>query len=174
MPMQAHDAVDPIRPVFVELPIVVFAAIAGALIGHAIFGDVAWYRAAFVASAIGIVTAIAAVVPAVADLVGVAAGRWRALGRGHAVCNVIALLACSAASATIYTSYARFHELDDTAPLALALVGLAATITAAWLGWMMSALFERAPLRVWPGCGPVCPPPVASELVSRLPSPRRG
>jgi hypothetical protein len=169
MPMQARVAIDPIRPVFVEVPIVVYAAIAGALIGHAIFGDVAWYRAAFIASAVGIFIAIVAVVPAVVDLVGVTASRWRTLGRRHAACNVIALLACSATSATIYSSYAQVHHLDDTAPLALVLVGLAAAIVAAWLGWMMGALLDLRRGRAFARSSAF-----ASELVARLPSPRRG
>src|SRR6185437_16942429 len=114
MPLQARVAVDPVRSVLSELPIVVHAATAVALIGHAISGDVAWYRAALISSVAGIVAAIVAAVPALADIVGLAASPWRSLGRRLAACNAVAVVACSAASATIYTSYARVHELDDS------------------------------------------------------------
>ena len=94
------------------------------------------------------------------DLVAlVATPRWRSLGRRHALCNVTSLVAFSAAFATLYSNYARVHELGDTTPLLLSLVGLGAAVATAWLGWTMLALLGiQAP---------------SHELVRRLPLPRR-
>jgi uncharacterized membrane protein len=166
MATHARIATDPIHPMLVEFPIVLYTATVVALIGHAITGEVFWYRAAMYASGASIATSIIAVVPAIVDLIGLSStSRWRRLGLRHALCNVVAVVAFSAAGATIYSNYARIHQLGDAAPLVLALTGLAAAITAAWLGWtMVASLGARlSSLR----------DAVGHELVLRLPSPRR-
>jgi uncharacterized membrane protein len=176
MPVHARVAIDPTHPVLVELPIVLYAATVVALVGHAIGGDVSWYRAALCASAASVAVAIVAVVPAIADLVGLSASdRWRTLGVRHAACNVVALIAFAAAGATIYSNYARVHELGDTAPLALAGVGLVAAIVSAWLGWMMIALLGARIANARLANARIARARMASvdELVTRLPSPRR-
>lgn len=161
MPVHARVATDPIHPLLVEFPIVLYAATVATLIGHAIGGDASWYRAALYASAASVVMAIVAVVPSIVDLVTLSpAPPVRALGRRHAACNVAALIVFSAAFATILSNYVRTRQLGDTAPLVLASIGLAAAIAAAWLGWAMM-LAARGPQ------------PLSHELVRRLPTPRR-
>jgi uncharacterized membrane protein len=166
MATHARIATDPIHPMLVEFPIVLYTATVVALLGHAISGDAFWYRAAMYASCASIAIAIIVVVPAIVDLIGLSStSRWRRLGLRHAVCNVAALVAFSAAGATIFSNYALLHELGDFAPLVLTVAGLAAAITAAWLGWsMVASLGTRlSSLRA----------AVDHELVLRLPSPRR-
>ncbi len=166
MATHARIATDPIHPMLVEFPIVLYTATVVALLGHALTGEAFWYRAAMFASIASIAIAVVAVVPAIVDLIGLSStSRWRRLGLRHAACNVAALVAFSAAGATIYSNYAQLHQLADFAPLVLAVGGLAAAITAAWIGWtMVSSLGARlSTLR----------DAVGHELVLRLPSPRR-
>ena len=165
MPVHARVATDPIHPLLVEFPIVLYAATVATLIGHAVGGGVAWYRAALYASAASVVVAIVAVVPSIVDLAALAPlPRLRALGRRHALCGIVALIAFSAAFATIFHGYARTHQLGDAAPLVLASIGLVAAIVAAWLGWVIMLVARDAQ-----------PPSqaVGHELVQRLPTPRR-
>lgn len=166
MATHARIASDPIHPMLVEFPIVLYSATVVALLGHALSGQAFWYRAAMYASCASIAIAIVAVVPAIVDLIGLSStSRWRRLGMRHAACNIAALVAFSAAGATIYSNYAQLHQLADFAPLVLAVAGLAAAITAAWIGWsMVASLGARlSSLR----------DAVDHELVLRLPSPRR-
>ncbi|HEY1551449.1 MAG TPA: DUF2231 domain-containing protein [Kofleriaceae bacterium] len=166
MASHARIATDPIHPMLVEFPIVLYSATVVALLGHAVSGEAFWYRAAMYASCASIVIAVVAVVPAIVDLIGLSStSRWRRLGLRHAACNVAALVAFSAAGATIYSNYSQLHHLADFTPLALTIAGLAAAIVAAWIGWsMVASLGARlSSLR----------DAVGHELVLRLPSPRR-
>jgi uncharacterized membrane protein len=166
MATHVRIASDPVHPMLVEFPIVLYTATVVALIGHAVTGEPFWYRAAMYASAASIASSIVAVVPAIVDLIGLSStSRWRRLGLRHAACEVVTLVAFSAAGATIYSNYAQLHQLGDFTPLALAVAGLAAAIVAAWLGWtMVTSLGARlSSLRE----------AVGHELVLRLPSPRR-
>jgi uncharacterized membrane protein len=166
MATHARIATDPIHPMLVEFPIVLYSATVVALLGHAISGDAFWYRAAMYASCASIAIAIVAVVPAIVDLIGLSStSRWRRLGFRHAACNIVALIAFSAAGATIYSNYAELHQLADFAPLTLTVMGLAAAISAAWIGWSMVASLG-ARLSSLRGA-------ISHELVLRLPSPRR-
>ena len=142
MPVHAHVAVDPIHAALIDVPIVVPTRRPSPRSpGTRSPASRRWYRAAFCASVASVAIALVAVVPAIADLVGLTASpRWCRLGFRHAACNVVALIAFSAAGAAICTDYARLHELDVAAPLVLASVGLVAAIIAAWLGWTMLAL----------------------------------
>ena len=142
---KARIAGHPIHPMLVAFPIALYAATVAALFVHLGTHDPFWYRAAMYCNIGGVVLAAVAAVPGLIDLIGLPSGtRARVTGLRHAAFNVLALSLFTVCAIVLYVDAGRTlvpevgkYQLDTTAPLILAILGVMSTLVAGSLGWMM-------------------------------------
>lgn len=128
----------PVHPMLVAFPI---ASYTGALVGFAIYaanGGQFWLNLAIALSIVGAGAAVLAALPGVADLaMGVPrASEARLVGSIHGSLNVIALGLFSAAAAEYFPNW-NGPSADATLGLALSAAGVAVTVVAGALGWIL-------------------------------------
>jgi uncharacterized membrane protein len=128
----------PIHPMLVAYPI---AAYTGTLVGFAVYaanGQQFWLRLAIALNIAGVGMALLAALPGFADwLLGIPrASAAKAIGLAHAGANVAALC-LFAASLGYYATDWNTTGVDGTLGLALAAAGVACTLAAGSLGWML-------------------------------------
>ena len=135
----------PIHPALVSFPVVYYTSTVIALVAFAVSRDPFWFRAALTANIAGVAMAVVAAIPGAIDLfAGVPRrSRARATGLRHAVFNVAALALFSVCAALLWARWydpdviAGREALTTTAPLLIAIVGLAATGVGGALGWKL-------------------------------------
>lgn len=128
----------PIHPMLVAFPVAYYT---GTLAGFAVYaanGHQFWLNAAIALSVVGAGGAILAAVPGLVDLLfGIPrASRAKLVGLAHGSCNVVALglfIAC----AVIYVGNWNGPATSATLGLALSAAGVAVTVVAGALGWML-------------------------------------
>jgi uncharacterized membrane protein len=118
----------------VAFPIALYVATLVALVAHGVGDDPFWSRAARIASGAGLVAALVTAIPGAIDLVAVVPrGRARRTGALHATANLIALAAIALCYAAIVIEPAAWIGWA----IALAGIGVAATLVAGFLGWTL-------------------------------------
>jgi len=141
---KARIAGHPIHPALIAFPVALYTSTVVALIVHAVTGDPFWYRAAMWTNIAGVVMAVVAAIPGAIDLFSLPnRTRARTTGLRHAGFNVLALVLFAISGVILYRNlYGNpgmngAFKLDDAAPLALTIVGLASTVIAGTLGWTL-------------------------------------
>lgn len=128
----------PIHPMLVAYPI---AGYTGTLVGFATYaatGHQTWLNFAIALNIAGVGGALLAALPGLADWAfGIPRGSAaKTVGLAHAALNVVAL-ALFAICLGAYASHWNGPAKDATLGLALAAAGVACTISAGFLGWML-------------------------------------
>jgi uncharacterized membrane protein len=128
----------PIHPMLVGFPI---ACYTGTLVGFAVYeanGQQFWLNLAIALNIVGVGTALLAALPGIADLAFGIPRRSaaKAVGVAHGTLNVAAL-GLFGASLAIYATHWDIPAAGVTAGLALSAAGLACTLGAGFLGWML-------------------------------------
>ncbi len=128
----------PLHPMLVAFPVAFYV---GALAGFAVYaanGHQFWLNLAIALSVTGAGGAVLAALPGFVDLVfGVPrASQAKRVGLAHGMCNVVAL-GLFIAAALSYVGNWNGPSTDVTLGLALAAAGVAVTLVAGALGWMM-------------------------------------
>jgi uncharacterized membrane protein len=118
----------------VSLPIALYVLTLGGLIGAAAIDDPFWLRAAAITNGLALVTAVAAAIPGLVDLVLVVPrGEPRRRGTLHAALSSIALV-CFA----ICFAIGELAGADGLiARIVLAVAGVGATVAAGFHGWTL-------------------------------------
>ncbi|HZU57012.1 MAG TPA: DUF2231 domain-containing protein [Actinocrinis sp.] len=128
----------PIHPMLIAYPV---AGYTGTLVGFAVYaanGQQFWLNFAIALNIAGVGGALLAALPGLADwALGIPRGSAaKTVGLAHAALN-IAALALFAISLGTYASHWNGPAKDATLGLALAAAGVACTISAGFLGWML-------------------------------------
>jgi uncharacterized membrane protein len=128
----------PIHPMLIAYPV---AGYTGTLVGFAVYaanGQLFWLNFAIALNIAGVGGALLAALPGFADWAfGIPRGSAaKTVGLAHAGLNVIAL-ALFAISLGFYASHWNGPARDATLGLALSAAGVACTIGAGFLGWML-------------------------------------
>ncbi|GGJ12792.1 DUF2231 domain-containing protein [Streptomyces brasiliensis] len=128
----------PIHPMLVGFPV---ACYTGTLIGFAVYaanGHQFWLNLAIALNVVGVGSALVAALPGFVDWAfGIPRGSAaKTVGLGHAGLNVIALVLFAIALG-VYVTHWNGPATGATLGLALAAAGLACTLAAGFLGWML-------------------------------------
>ncbi|HTL35071.1 MAG TPA: DUF2231 domain-containing protein [Kofleriaceae bacterium] len=143
---KARIAGHPIHPMLVAFPIALYVATVVGLLAHIGTHDPFWYRVAMYSNFAAVGMALVAAIPGFIDLMTSVPARTRARATGfrHATFNVLALALFAVSGYMLYRNAGGNlnpavgqYGLDTTAPLVLALAGIASTLVAGWLGWTM-------------------------------------
>jgi uncharacterized membrane protein len=139
----------PAHPILIALPVVAFAVVIAALVGHSRTGDPMWYRTALFADLAGLVIAVFATLAGVIDAATVPRFTVaRVAGLRQAGFDVVAMPFFAVTATLIFNRY-EGRGVGDIAPLALAIVGLVATGIAGWYGHVLVRDFQRHETTVW-------------------------
>jgi uncharacterized membrane protein len=135
---KATLAGHPVHPMLIAYPV---AGYTGTLVGFAVYaanGQQFWLNFAVALNIAGVGGAVLAALPGAVDLALGVPRRSAALavGRAHAVLNVVAL-ALFGVSLGVYASHWDGPPRSATLGLVLSAVGVAVTISAGFLGWML-------------------------------------
>jgi uncharacterized membrane protein len=128
----------PLHPMLVGFPVTLYVAALACYATYGVNEDPFWFRAGWYANAAGVVMAVVAAIPGFVDwATGVPRGTTaKRTGLFHMLFNVLALLLFAVAAVVLRP------QLDEAIPdlgpgLVLALLGVASTIAAGYLGWRM-------------------------------------
>jgi uncharacterized membrane protein len=135
---KAMVAGHPVHPMLIAFPV---AAYTGTLVGYAIYGangQQFWLNFAIALNIAGVGTALLAALPGIADLAfGVPRGSAaKTVGLAHGGINVLAV-ALFAAAMGVYVTHWNGPATSAVTGIVLSAVGLACTIAAGALGWML-------------------------------------
>jgi len=134
---KARIAGHPIHPMLIALPIGLYVATVGALLGYVGTEDPFYFRMALVTNVAGVLAAVVAAIPGAIDLFSLPRySQARMTGIKHAS---FALLATGLFAVSGAVSWRQWDSgsLDATGPLAIGVVGLLALVVAGALGWSM-------------------------------------
>jgi uncharacterized membrane protein len=135
MQTKARIAGHPIHPMMVAFPIAFYVSTVVALFVFLATDNPFWFSVALWANIAGVVTAACAAAPGLVDLLSLdRRSAARVVGLRHAGFNALALILFAASAGVLYHNTA---TLSVAAPLVLGILGLAATVTAGWLGWTL-------------------------------------
>lgn len=128
----------PVHPMLVGFPL---ACYTGTLVGYAIYaanGQQFWLNLAIALNVVGVGSALLAALPGIADLAFGVPRRSaaKAVGVAHGALNVVAL-GLFGASLGLYVTHWDGPATGATTGLALSSAGLACTLAAGFLGWML-------------------------------------
>lgn len=135
---KARIGSHPLHPMLIAIPVTMYLATFGALVGLAVTHDPFWFRAALWANLIGVVSALLAAIPGAVDLVTLVPRRTvaRRTGVAHAIANVAALV-LFAITLYLLADSRGGGALNLTAALVLTGGGVLLTAVAGWFGWEM-------------------------------------
>lgn len=157
-----------IHPILIAFPITFYTIATASFIAYAVNANVFWFRVAFYACVAGVIAAVVAAVPGMADYFGSIPARDPAkrIGKSHAGFNVLALFCFAAIVAMMWTNVTpdAIYTESVTAPLWLSIIGLAATLAAGYLG---GELVQKHHVSIDPTAA--APRPVNSQAVTTTP-----
>jgi len=135
---KARIGSHPLHPMLIAIPVTMYLATFGALVGLALTHDPFWFRAALWANLIGVASALLAAIPGAVDLLTLVPRRTvaRRTGVAHAIANVAALV-LFAISLYLLADSRGGEALNLTAALVLTGGGVVLTAVAGWFGWEM-------------------------------------
>ncbi len=140
MESNARIGKHPIHPATVVLPIALYTMTVGALVAAVGSEDAFWYHFALVTDLVGVATALIASLPGAIDLVTLKLRpAVRTIGIGHAALNVSATLMFAISGLLLYRGWTHREsfELEAAIPLAVAVVGFVAMVSAVMLGYAL-------------------------------------
>jgi uncharacterized membrane protein len=128
----------PVHPMLVGFPVVCYV---GTLVGFAVYaasGDQFWLNLAIALNVVGVGGALLAALPGFVDWAfGIPRGSAaRTVGLAHAALNVVALGLFAGSLGTYVTNW-NGPSTGTTLGLALSSAGVACTLAAGFLGWML-------------------------------------
>lgn len=127
-----------IHPLLVAFPITFYTIATASFITYAVNANVFWFRVAFYSAFAGVIAAVVAAIPGMADYFGSIPARDPAkkVGRNHIAFNTLALFFYASIVVMMWTSVTpeAIYTESVTAPMWLSIAGLASTLAAGYFG----------------------------------------
>ncbi len=127
-----------IHPLLVAFPITFYTIATASFITYAVNANVFWFRVAFYSSMAGVIAAVVAAIPGMADYFGSIPTRDPAkkVGRTHIAFNTLALFFYASIVALMWSSVTpdAIYTESVMAPMWLSIAGLVSTLAAGYFG----------------------------------------